>query len=396
MPLALIALAIAAFAVGVSEFAIMGLLPDVATGVDVSIPTAGNLITGYAIGVIVGAPLMTALSTRWARKVTLLTIIGLLVVGNVASALAPDYTTLMAARLVSGVPQGVFFGVGTVVAADLVPAEKRAKAMSIMFGGFTLANVIGVPLGTLLGQQAGWRVTFWAIAGIGLVAMAGVFLLVRYEGRPDEVGLRQELASFKSPQVWIAMGMTMLGFGGVFASFTYVTPMMTKVAGFDEGSMTPIMVVFGLGMTAGNLLSGRFAGRHLMRSIYVFLGSMAVVLVLFVFTAHDKVLALVTLFLLGMFGFANVPALQMRILDKASGAPTLAAAANLSAFNVANALGAFLGGLAIDQGYGYASPNGVGAALAAGGLVLALISGAADRKEAAPRPQPQQATSTAP
>jgi DHA1 family inner membrane transport protein len=162
MPLALIALAIAAFAVGVSEFAIMGLLPDVATGVDVSIPTAGNLITGYAIGVIVGAPLMTALSTRWARKVTLLTIIGLLIAGNVASALAPDYTTLMVARLVSGVPQGVFFGVGTVVAADLVPAEKRAKAMSIMFGGFTLANVIGVPLGTLLGQQAGWRVTFWA------------------------------------------------------------------------------------------------------------------------------------------------------------------------------------------------------------------------------------------
>ncbi|MEU8323743.1 MFS transporter [Nonomuraea sp. NPDC048881] len=381
MPLALLALAVAGFAVGTSEFAIMGLLPQVATGVGVSIPAAGVLISGYAVGVIVGAPLLTAVSARLPRRTTLLIVAALLTAGSVLSAVASGYGLLMAARVVAGVPQGALFGVGSVVAAELVPPERRGRAMSIMFGGFTLANVAGVPLVTWLGQAAGWRATFWAIAALGVSSLAGIAALVPGRLRPGgEAGLRSELSTLRRPQVWLAMAVTTAGFGGVFASFTYVAPMMTQVAGFSSGSMTALLVVFGLGMGAGNLLSGHFAGRRLMPSLYVFLAGLTVVLSLFVVTAHSRILAACTLFLLGLFGFATVPALQMRILDKAAGAPTLASALNLSAFNVANALGAFLGGLMISAGFGYTSPNTVGAVLAAAGLALALCSGAIDAR----------------
>ncbi|NIH77636.1 MFS transporter [Amycolatopsis viridis] len=381
MPLALLALAVTAFGVGTSEFAIMGLLPQVAQGVGVSIPDAGGLITAYAAGVIVGAPLLTAASARLPRRTTLMIVAALLVAGSALSAVASGYGLLLAARVVAGVPQGALFGVGSVVAAQLVPPERRASAMSVMFGGFTMANVAGVPLVTWLGQAAGWRATFWAIAALGALSMAGIAALVPRRLRPeDETGLRSELATLRRPQVWLAMAVTTAGFGGVFASFTYVTPMMTTVAGFSESSMTPLMVVFGLGMATGNLVSGRFAGRRLMPSLYVFLAGLTIVLTLFVMTAHSKVLAVCTLFLLGLFGFATVPALQMRILDKATGAPTLASALNLSAFNIANALGAFLGGMVIRAGYGYSGPNAVGAVLAATGLALAVCSGLLDAR----------------
>ncbi|AQZ62248.1 MFS transporter [[Actinomadura] parvosata subsp. kistnae] len=381
MPLALLALAVTAFGVGTSEFAIMGLLPQVAQGVGVSIPDAGGLITGYAAGVIVGAPLLTAASARLPRRTTLMIVAALLAAGSALSALASGYGLLLAARVVAGVPQGALFGVGSVVAAQLVPPERRASAMSVMFGGFTLANVAGVPLVTWLGQTAGWRATFWAIAALGALSMAGIAALVPRRLRPeDETGLRAELATLRRPQVWLAMAVTTAGFGGVFASFTYVTPMMTTVAGFSGSSMTLLLVVFGLGMATGNLVSGRFAGRRLMPSLYVFLAGLSIVLSLFVMTAHSKVLAVCTLFLLGVFGFATVPALQLRILDKAAGAPTLASALNLSAFNIANALGAFLGGMAIRAGYGYTGPNAVGAVLAATGLALAVCSGLLDAR----------------
>ncbi|MFC5180192.1 MFS transporter [Actinomadura harenae] len=381
MPLALFALAVTAFGVGTSEFAIMGLLPQVARGVGVSIPDAGGLITGYAAGVIVGAPLLTAASARLSRRTTLLVVAALLVAGSVLSAVASGYGVLLVARVVAGVPQGALFGVGAVVAARLVPPERRASAMSVLFGGFTMANVAGVPLVTWLGQVAGWRATFWAIAALGALSMAGIALLVPRDLRPEEqVGLGSELAALRRPQVWLAMAVTTAGFGGVFASFTYITPMMTTVAGFGASSMTVLLVVFGLGMATGNVVSGRFAGRRLMPSLYVFLAGLTVVLSLFVVTAHSKVLAACTLFMLGLFGFATVPALQMRVLDKATGAPTLASALNLSAFNIANALGAFLGGMVIRAGFGYTGPNAIGAVLAATGLALALCSGRIDKR----------------
>lgn len=381
MPLALFALALTAFGVGTSEFAIMGLLPQVAHGVRVSIPDAGGLITAYAAGVIVGAPLLTAASARLPRRTTLMMVAALLAAGSALSAVASGYGLLLAARVVAGVPQGALFGVGSVVAAQLVPPERRATAMSVMFGGFTMANVAGVPLVTWLGQAAGWRATFWAIGALGVLSMVGIAALVPRRLRPeDETGLRAELATLRRPQVWLAMGVTTAGFGGVFASFTYVTPMMTTVAGFSGSSMTALLVVFGLGMAAGNLVAGRYAGRRLMPSLYVFLAGLTIVLTLFTMTAHSKVLAACTLFLLGLFGFATVPALQMRILDKATGAPTLASALNLSAFNIANALGAFLGGMVIRAGFGYTGPNAIGAVLAATGLALAICSGLVDAR----------------
>ncbi|MUN37234.1 MFS transporter [Actinomadura litoris] len=384
MPLALLALAVTAFGVGTSEFAIMGLLPQVAHGVGVSIPAAGGLITGYAAGVIVGAPLLTAASARLPRRTTLLVVAGLLAASSVLSAVASGYGVLLVARVVAGVPQGALFGVGSVVAAQLVPPERRAGAMSVMFGGFTMANVAGVPLVTWLGQVAGWRAAFWVIAALGALSMAGTAALVPRGLRPeDEAGLRSELATLRRPQVWLAMAVTTAGFGGVFASFTYVAPMMTAVAGFGASSMTALLVAFGLGMATGNLVSGRYVGRRLMPSLYVFLAGLTVVLSLFVVTAHSRVPAACTLFLLGLFGFATVPALQMRVLDKAAGAPALASALNMSAFNIANALGAFLGGTAIRAGFGYTGPNAVGAVLAATGLALAACSGLVDKRAGA-------------
>ncbi|MFC4049827.1 MFS transporter [Actinomadura syzygii] len=381
MPLALFALAVTAFGVGTSEFAVMGLLPQVAHGVGVSVPAAGGLITGYAAGVIVGAPLLTAASTRLSRRTTLMVVAALLAASSVLSAVASGYGVLLAARVVAGVPQGALFGVGSVVAAQLVPPDRRSSAMSVMFGGFTMANVAGVPLVTWLGQAAGWRAAFWGIAALGAVSMAGIAVLVPRRLRPDdEAGLRSELATLRRPQVWLAMAVTTAGFGGVFASFTYVTPMMTTVAGFGPSSMTVLLVVFGLGMATGNLVSGRYVGRRPMSSLYVFLAGLTVVLTLFVVTAHSEPLAACTLFMLGLFGFATVPALQMRVLDKAAGAPALASALNMSAFNIANALGALLGGTVIRAGFGYTAPNAVGALLAATGLALAVYSGLLDKR----------------
>ncbi|MFI0896617.1 MFS transporter [Streptomyces sp. NPDC020983] len=380
MPHALFALALAAFGIGTSEFAIMGLLPDVAHDTGVSIPAAGGLITAYAVGVIVGAPLLTLLSLRLPRRTTLMVITGLLIVGSALSAVAPTYGLLMTARFLAGAPQGALFGVGAVVAAELAAPERRARAMSVMFAGFTLANVAGVPGSTLLGQHAGWRASFWAIAALGCVALAGVALLVPRRPRPEDVRIGAEFAVLRRPQVWLAMAVTTTGFGGVFASFSYVTPMMTETAGYSATAMTPLLVLFGLGMTAGNALSGRYADRGLLPALQVFLAGLTLVLAVFAVTAHVKLLAAVMLFLLGMFGFATVPVLQMRILDKAAGAPTLAATLNLSAFNVANALGASLGGLVIRKGDGYTAPNLVGAALAALGLGFAVLSGVLDRR----------------
>lgn len=254
----------------------------------------------------------------------------------------------------------------------------------MMFSGLTVANVVGVPLGTLIGQSVGWRVTFAAVTALGVVGLLGIARLLPEMPRPEEVRLRHELAAFKNVQVLLAMAMTVLGFGGVFAAVTYVAPMMTRVAGFADSSVTWLLVLFGLGMVGGNLVGGKYADRALMPMLYVLLGGLAVVLALFSFTAHDKIAAAVTLTLVGALGFATVPPLQKRVLDQAHGAPTLASAVNIGAFNLGNALAAWLGGLVIDAGLGYTAPNWVGAALAVSALVLAFVATALERGESAP------------
>ncbi|MCZ4102171.1 MFS transporter [Streptomyces sp. So13.3] len=385
MPLALLALAIGAFGIGTTEFVIMGLLPEVAADYGVTIPTAGFLVTGYALGVVLGAPLMTVLGTRISRKRMLMLLMGLFIAGNVISAVAPVFGVMLAGRIVASLAHGAFFGIGAVVAAGLVAPAKEAGAIAMMFTGLTVANVVGVPLGTLVGQNFGWRTTFFVVAGLGVLGLLGIAKLLPEQPRPEGVRLRHELAAFRNVQVLLAMAMTVLGFGGVFAAITYITPMMTDVAGFADTSVTWLLVLFGLGMVGGNLIGGRYADRRLMPMLYVTLGSLAVVLTLFTFTAHNKVAAAVTILLIGALGFATVPPLQKRVLDQAAGAPTLASAVNIGAFNLGNALAAWLGGIVIASGLGYTAPNWVGGALAAAALVLAIVSGSLERRTTAHR-----------
>ncbi|GAA0246825.1 MFS transporter [Saccharothrix mutabilis subsp. mutabilis] len=380
MPFALVALAIGAFGIGTTEFVIMGVLPQVAADFGVTIPTAGWLVTGYALGVVLGAPLLTVLGTRVSRKKMLMFLMGLFIVGNALSAVAPVFAVMLTGRVVASLAHGAFFGVGSVVAAGLVAPEKKASAISLMFMGLTLANVVGVPGGTFIGQEVGWRATFAVVTALGVVGLLGVAKLVPEGGRPEGVTVRTEFAAFRNVQVWLAMAMTVLGFGGVFAAVTYIAPMMTEVTGYSAGAVTWLLVLFGVGMFVGNLVGGHFADRALMPMLFTSLGGLALALLMFTFTAHDRVLAAITLTLVGALGFATVPPLQKWVLDQASAAPTLASAANIGAFNLGNALAAWLGGLVISAGLGYTSPNWVGALLSGTALLLALLAAALDRR----------------
>ncbi|GGX59959.1 MFS transporter [Streptomyces minutiscleroticus] len=380
MPLALLALAIGAFGIGTTEFVIMGVLPQVANDFGVTVPTAGWLVSGYALGVVIGAPLLTVLGTRVSRKKMLMFLMGLFIVGNALSAFAPGFGLMLTGRIVASLAHGAFFGIGSVVAADLVAPERKASAISLMFMGLTVANIVGVPGGTYIGQAAGWRVTFAVVAALGVVGLLGVAGLVPETGRPETEGVRPEFAAFRNVQVWLAMAMTVLGYGGVFAAITYITPMMTEVAGYTEAAVTWLLVLFGIGMFVGNLLGGRFADRALMPMLFASLGALSLVLLLFTATAHHKVLAAITLTLIGALGFATVPPLQKRVLDQAAAAPTLASAANIGAFNLGNALAAWLGGVVIAAGLGYTSPNWVGALLSGAALLLSLLAALLDRR----------------
>ncbi|MEU7485228.1 MFS transporter [Streptomyces sp. NPDC042319] len=387
MPLALLALAIGAFGIGTTEFVIMGLLPEVAADFGVSIPTAGFLTTGYALGVVVGAPLLAILGARVSRKRMLMLLMGLFVAGNLVSAVAPVFGVMLAGRVIASLAHGAFFGIGSIVAAGLVAPHKKAGAIAMMFTGLTVANVVGVPAGTFIGQSIGWRATFFIVAALGVLGLLGIAALVPADRREParEAGsgtnLRRELAAFRNPQVLLAMAMTVLGFGGVFAAITYIAPMMTEAAGYADSSVTWLLVLFGVGMVIGNLIGGKFADRALMPMLYVALTALAVVLGTFTFTAYDKVAAAVAIPLIGAFGFATVPPLQKRVLDQTADAPTLASAVNIGAFNLGNAIAAWLGGMVISAGFGVTAPNWVGALLAASALVLAFWSAALERRD---------------
>ncbi|EOD69346.1 MFS transporter [Amycolatopsis vancoresmycina] len=383
MPVALLALAIGAFGIGTTEFVMMGVLPQAAADFGVDIPAAGHLISAYALGVVVGAPLLTAVAVRLPRKTMLLAMMGLFTLGNALFALSPNQEFGIAFRFLAGLPHGAFFGAGAVVASSLVAQGDRAKAVSLMFLGLTLANVIGVPLGTLLGQQVGWRATFGVVAVIGLVAIAAIAKLVPHQGKPAaEASLRNELGAFKRPQVHLALAIVTFGLGGVFACLSYITPMLTDVAGYSPSNVTLLLSLAGVGMTIGNLLGGRLADRALMPSLYIALLALASVLGIFTITAQGKIGAAITIFFVGVAGFMIGPMMQARIMEKAGGTPSLVSAAVQSAFNIANSIGAYLGGLVIAGGLGLVAPNWVGALLAVFGLTLAVVSGTLDRHEA--------------
>lgn len=377
MPVALLALAIGGFGIGLTEFVIMGLLPEVSTDFGVSETTAGYLISGYALSVAVGAVGLTLLLTRVPRKLALLGLMVLFIVGNLISALSPDYATMMVGRIVAALCHGAFFGIGAVVAAQLVAPERKASAIAFMFGGLTLANVLGVPLGTLLGQAAGWRSTFWAITVIGIIAFIGIALLVpAHTGRSETAApaVRTELAAFASPQVWFSIALTVLGFGGMFGGFTYIAFTLTEVSGFSAGAVPWLLVLFGVGLFFGNILGARAADRDVVKTLGVLLSALTVILAAFALVASSQVLTVVALVLMGAVGFGTVPALQMRVMGYADQAPTLASGANIGAFNLGNALGAWIGGVTLAAGFGYTSPLWAGAGVTVLGLVVLLVA----------------------
>lgn len=376
MPLGLVALAIGGFGIGLTEFVIMGLLPDIASEFAVTEATAGWLITGYALAVVVGALVVTAAVTRLPRKPVLIGLLTLFIAGNLLSALGSSYSVLMSGRVLAALCHGAFFGIGAVVAAGMVPAHRKAGAIAFMFTGLTAATVLGVPFGTLLGQQFGWRATFWAITAIGVIALAGIATLVP-KGDPQEqanASLRRELGAFARLQVWLSIALTILGFGGVFGAFTYIAYTLTGVSGFASTTVPWLLVLFGVGLFLGNIVGGKAADRSIDRTLIVLFAALMVILAVFALTARSQPATIVALLLMGAAGFGTVPALQMRVMTFASDAPTMASAANIGAFNLGNALGAWIGGLTITAGLGYTSPIWAGAAITGVALLAVLAA----------------------
>ena len=380
MPIALLALTVGAFGIGTTEFVLMGLLQQVADDLHVSIAAAGLLISGYAVGVAIGAPVLTLASRRLPRKTVLLALMAIFTLGNLACALAPSYGWLMAARVVTALAHGTFFGVGAVVATGLVAPERRASAIAIMFTGLTAATILGVPAGAWLGLHHGWRASFWAVALIGVLAFAVLAVFVPRSPRAGTLPpLRAELAVLGRPQVLLGLAMTVVGYAGVFAVFTYVQPLLNRLTGFSDGAVSAVLLLFGGGMAVGNLLGGRLADRGVMRAVLWTLSVLALVLATMQFAIGSAVPAIVFFAVLGVASFATVAPLQMRVLEKASGAgQNLASSLNIAAFNLGNAIGAWVGGVTIERGPGLASLGWVAAAITLVGLGIALWSRALD------------------
>lgn len=352
----------------------MGLLPQLAAGVDVSIPTAGHAISAYAVGVVVGAPLVAFFGAHLPRRGLLVALMALFVIGNGATALAGDYPTLLATRFLAGVPHGAYFGVASLVAADLVHVSRRGRAVSQVMLGLAVANVLGVPTVTWLGQQAGWRAAYWVVASIGvLTAVLVIWRVPHHPGTPGATG-RGELAAFRNPQVLLTLLAGAIGFGGVFAMFTYIAPTVTEVAGRPESAVPIYLLVFGIGMIVGTVVAGRMADWSVLRSMLIGAGMLAVVLLVFTQTAQWFVAGLITVFVLQVFASVLVVNLQMRLMEVAGDAQTIGAAMNHASLNVANALGAWLGGVVVAAGYGYTAPSWVGVGLSVLGLLVLLVS----------------------
>jgi DHA1 family inner membrane transport protein len=373
-PLALYALTAGAFGIGTTEFVIMGLLIQVSSDLHVSIAAAGVLVSGYALGVFIGAPLLTIVTSRMPRKTILVVLMIIFTVGNVACAVAPNYGVLMIARIVTSLAHGTFFGVGAVVATGLVPSDRKASAISTMFTGLTVATLLGVPVGTWIGFELGWRAAFWAVAIVGVMATGIIGAFVPSDSHAHVPIARHEaLKILVQPQVLTGLAMTALGFAGLFTVFTYIEPILTRVTGFPESAVPPILLLFGIGFIAGNIVGGRMADRHLAGTLLATLFCLALVLGCMTFGLHSKPAVIIFIGLLGAVAFATVAPLQLWVLQRASGAgQSLASSLNIGAFNLGNALGAWLGALVIERGLGLNALPGTAAAVALVGLGVAI------------------------
>ncbi|MFC8752130.1 MFS transporter [Pseudomonas oryzihabitans] len=380
MPASLIVLALSAFAIGTTEFVIMGLLPNVAADLGVSIPSAGWLVTGYALGVAVGAPFMALATAHWPRKRALLALMGIFIVGNLLCAVASGYNMLMLARVVTALCHGAFFGIGAVVAASLVPENRRASAVALMFTGLTLANVLGVPLGTALGQAAGWRSTFWAVVAIGVVALIGLWRVLPADRNQPRADLRRELLALRGLGFWLALSMTVFFAASMFALFTYVAPLLQEVTGVSPRGVTGTLLLIGLGLTLGNFIGGRLADWRLATSLVGIFVALALTSAALRWTGQAFLPAEITLFLWAAAAFAAVPALQINVVTFGKDAPNLVSTLNIGAFNVGNALGAWVGGLVIDHGLGLTAVPLAASGLALLALIATLLTASQARK----------------
>jgi MFS transporter, DHA1 family, inner membrane transport protein len=379
----LLALAMASFGIGTTEFVIMGLLPDVAHDLAVTIPQAGLLVSAYALGVAFGAPILAVATAGLDRRRALLLLIGIFILGNCLCAIAPSYALLLGARIVTAFSHGAFFGLGAVVAANVVPPRKRAQAIALMFTGLTLANVLGVPFGTALGQAAGWRATFWAVVGIGIVAAAALYAWLPRGMKSTGAGLLQEARTLGRTQVLLAMLISVLASASLFSVFTYITPILENVTRDSPHQVTWVLLLFGVGLTFGNILGGRLGDWRLMPSVIAIFILLVAVLGVLTITSPMPWLAGTTIFVWGALAFGLVSPLQMRVVNEASGAPNLASTLNQGAFNLGNAAGAFAGELALTDGVAYGNIPWIGAGFAALGLAFSLLSHLLDRR--APR-----------
>ncbi|WP_093353880.1 MFS transporter [Saccharopolyspora kobensis] len=372
---ALFSLALGAFAVGTTEVVIAGILPEVALDTGVSLPTAGLLVSGYALGMVVGAPLLTVVSARFARKRMLLGLVGLFTAAGLISALAPGFSALMTGRVLSALAGGAYVGIASVVAAGLVPPERKARAIAIVFMGLSLANVLGVPGGTALGQAFGWRATFWAVTAIGVVLFVALSAFVPYEEPRSGAGFRREPAVFRRGRVWLALAATAFGWAPFLTVLTYIAPLLTDVSGFEPSSVPLVLALVGVGMVIGTPLAGRLADRALAPTLHGALAGVSVISLLLLVIVHSEPAAIVGFLLFGLVGAAVIPPLQTRVLAFAEGADDLASAANISAFNIGNAGGPLLAGTALSAGAGYTAPLAIAAVLGAAGLLLAWLAG---------------------
>ncbi|MEU9883628.1 MFS transporter [Streptomyces phaeochromogenes] len=392
MPSGLVALALGGFGIGLTEFLIAGLLPQVASSFAVSEAAAGWLISGYALSVAVGAIALTAATARLPRKAVLVGLVALFVVGNLLSAVAPSYPVMLLGRIVAALCHGSFFGIGSLVARSLVAPEKKSRAVAVMFAGLTLANV----LGALVGERWGWRAAFWAVTAIGVLALAGIAALVpdgAGETQPPTVtghshpapadSLRAQFRAFRSWQVWLTLTATALSYGGMFGAFSYIAYTFTEVGGFSPSDVAWLLMVYGVGLVVGNLVGGRAADHDRDRALVLALLGLAVTLAVFGLLAGSATASVILVFLMGLFGFASVPGMITRVTDFAHGA-ALAASANVSASNIGNALGAWLGGLAITAGLGYTAPLYVGAGIV---LISVIVMAVAARQAKSPARQ---------
>ena len=379
-PIAIWMLAIGAFAIGMTEFVIMGLLPNIARDFDVTVSQAGQLITGYALGVAIGGPIIVMLTIKWNRKYLLIVLMGIFIIGNLTASFSPNYGFMMTSRIITSLAHGSFFGIGSILAASMVRPEKRASAMALMFMGLSMSNILGVPFGTLIGQNFGWPMTFIIISIIGALALIGIIIFVPMQRETIKSSVLNELQILKEKRLWLTLAVTLFGFSSVFAYFTYISTVLIDVSNVQENLISYLLIIFGIGVTLGNVVGGKLADWNLNKALKIIFIVFILYFILLYFVQRNSILMIAGIFFFGLIGFSMSPSLQFKSTLISQDAPTLASTLNQSAFNLGNALGAFIGGVVVTN-LPIASLSLIAPILTVIGLIFLLVSIRVEKKE---------------